>query len=120
MTQNTLLSTLDHARTKYSQAELAKILGVSTKTVSRWETGGRPLSRIQDLALQQILSRPRRELLPKADFRFIDLFAGIGGTRLGIESIGGECVWTSEWDSHSQKSYANNFADDHALSLIHI
>ena len=116
MTQNTLLSTLDHARTKYSQAELAKILGVSTKTVSRWETGGRPLSRIQDLALQQILSRPRRELLPKADFRFIDLFAGIGGTRLGIESIGGECVWTSEWDSHSQKSYANNFADDHAVA----
>ena len=115
MTQNTLLSTLDHARTKYSQAELAKILGVSTKTVSRWETGGRPLSRIQDLALQQILSRPRRELLPKAEFRFIDLFAGIGGTRLGIESIGGQCVWTSEWDSHSQKSYANNFADDHGI-----
>ena len=71
MTQNTLLSTLDHARTKYSQAELAKILGVSTKTVSRWEAGS-PVSRIQELALQQILSRPRRELLPKADFRFID------------------------------------------------
>lgn len=115
MTQNTLLSTLDHARTKYSQAELAKILGVSTKTVSRWEAGS-PVSRIQDLALQQILSRPRRELLPKADFRFIDLFAGIGGTRLGIESIGGQCVWTSEWDKHSQKSYANNFADDHGIT----
>ena len=115
MTQNTLLSPLDHARTRYSQAELAKILGVSTKTVSRWEAGG-TVSRIQDLALQQILSRPRRELLPKADFRFIDLFAGIGGTRLGIESIGGQCVWTSEWDAHSQKSYSNNFADDHGIT----
>lgn len=115
MTQNTLLSPLDHARTRYSQAELAKILGVSTKTVSRWEAGG-AVSRIQDLALQQILSRPRRELLPKADFRFIDLFAGIGGTRLGIESIGGQCVWTSEWDAHSQKSYSNNFADDHGIT----
>jgi len=114
MPQNTLLTTLDRARTKYSQAELAKILGVSTKTVSRWESGS-AVSRIQDLALQQVLSRPRRELLPKADFHFIDLFAGIGGTRLGIESIGGQCVWTSEWDTHSQKSYANNFADDHGI-----
>ena len=114
MPQNTLLTTLDRARRKYSQAELAKILGVSTKTVSRWESGS-AVSRIQDLALQQVLSRPRRELLPKADFHFIDLFAGIGGTRLGIESIGGQCVWTSEWDTHSQKSYANNFADDHGI-----
>ena len=54
-------------------------------------------------------------MLPKPDFHFVDLFAGIGGTRLGVESIGGQCIWTSEWDKHSQKSYANNFADDHPL-----
>ena len=42
----------------------------------------------------------------------IDLFAGIGGTRLGLESIGGQCVWTSEWDRFSQKTYATNFGDD--------
>ncbi len=113
MTPNSLLSTLDLARAKYSQSELAKILGVSTKTISRWDAGG-PVTRIQELALQQILSLPRQTLLPKASFRFIDLFAGIGGTRLGIESIGGQCVWTSEWDAYSQKSYTNNFADDHA------
>ena len=102
------------ARRKYSQSELAKILGVSAKTVSRWESGG-AVTRVQELALQQILSQPRRTLLPKPDFHFIDLFAGIGGTRLGVESIGGQCIWTSEWDKHSQKSYANNFADDHPL-----
>jgi DNA (cytosine-5)-methyltransferase 1 len=42
-------------------------------------------------------------------FKFIDLFAGIGGIRLGFESVGGECVFTSEWDLHAQKTYAANF-----------
>ena len=44
-------------------------------------------------------------------FTFIDLFAGIGGTRLGFERAGGECVFTSEWDVHSQKTYLANFGD---------
>lgn len=47
----------------------------------------------------------------KADFTFIDLFAGIGGTRLGFESAGGKCVFTSEWDPHAQKTYAANFGE---------
>lgn len=38
-------------------------------------------------------------------FRFIDLFAGIGGLRLGMESNGGECVFSSEWDKFAQKTY---------------
>jgi DNA (cytosine-5)-methyltransferase 1 len=42
-------------------------------------------------------------------FKFIDLFAGIGGIRLGFESAGGECVFTSEWDEAAQKTYATNF-----------
>lgn len=49
---------------------------------------------------------------PPADFTFIDLFAGIGGLRLGFESIGGRCVFTSEWDKYSQKTYRSNFPDD--------
>ncbi|GAB3085177.1 DNA (cytosine-5-)-methyltransferase [Pedococcus soli] len=40
-----------------------------------------------------------------SSFEFIDLFAGIGGLRLGLESIGGECVFSSEWDKHSQMTY---------------
>ena len=43
------------------------------------------------------------------DFRFIDLFAGIGGMRLGFEKAGGTCVFSSEWDKYSQKTYAANF-----------
>ncbi|MDP3402323.1 MAG: DNA (cytosine-5-)-methyltransferase, partial [Brevundimonas sp.] len=49
---------------------------------------------------------------PPADFTFIDLFAGIGGLRRGFESIGGRCVFTSEWDKYSQKTYRANFPDD--------
>ena len=46
-----------------------------------------------------------------AQFRFIDLFAGIGGFRLGMESLGGQCVFTSEWDKYSQKTYAAWYGD---------
>ena len=44
-------------------------------------------------------------------FTFIDLFAGIGGTRLGYESAGGKCVFTSEWDKHAQRTYEANFGE---------
>jgi len=47
----------------------------------------------------------------KTLFTFIDLFAGIGGTRLGFESAGGKCVYTSEWDTASQKTYFANFGE---------
>lgn len=45
----------------------------------------------------------------KTAFKFIDLFAGIGGMRLGFEKAGGSCVFSSEWDKYSQKTYAANF-----------
>jgi DNA (cytosine-5)-methyltransferase 1 len=41
--------------------------------------------------------------------KFIDLFAGIGGTRLGFESVGAVCVWSSEWDKSAQETYNANF-----------
>jgi DNA (cytosine-5)-methyltransferase 1 len=44
-------------------------------------------------------------------FRFIDLFAGIGGMRLGFESAGGTCVFSSEFDRHAQKTYFENHGD---------
>ena len=44
-------------------------------------------------------------------FRFIDLFAGIGGIRIAFESQGGRCVFTSEWDKFSQQTYSANFED---------
>lgn len=47
----------------------------------------------------------------KHKFRFIDLFAGIGGTRIAFESAGGECVFSSEWDKDCQKTYQANFGE---------
>ena len=46
-----------------------------------------------------------------AKFTFIDLFAGIGGIRLGFEAQGGQCVFSSEWDSAAQETYAANFGE---------
>tara|TARA_Y100000780_G_scaffold166498_1_gene151366 strand:+ start:68371 stop:69345 length:975 start_codon:yes stop_codon:yes gene_type:complete len=43
------------------------------------------------------------------NLRFIDLFAGIGGFRLGLESLGMECVYTSEWNKRAQEVYKMNF-----------
>lgn len=44
-------------------------------------------------------------------FKFIDLFAGVGGFRIGLQNVGGECVFTSEWDAHSQKTYKAWYGD---------
>lgn len=44
-------------------------------------------------------------------FKFIDLFAGIGGFRIAAQGLGGKCVFTSEWDEYSQKTYYTNFGD---------
>lgn len=51
-----------------------------------------------------------KPLLP-AQFTFIDLFAGIGGIRQGFESVGGSCVFTSEYDKHAQRTYWDNFGE---------
>lgn len=45
------------------------------------------------------------------NFRFIDLFAGIGGIRLGFESVGGRCVFSSEFDKDACKTYEANFGE---------
>jgi len=45
------------------------------------------------------------------NFRFIDLFAGIGGIRIPFEELGGKCVFTSEWDKFAQITYEANFGE---------
>lgn len=44
-------------------------------------------------------------------FTFIDLFAGIGGFHIALRSLGGKCVFSSEWDRHAQKTYETNFGE---------
>src|SRR5699024_6991392 len=45
------------------------------------------------------------------DFKFIDLFAGIGGIRIPFDEFGGKCVFSSEWDKHAKKMYEANFGE---------
>ena len=47
----------------------------------------------------------------KPRFKFIDLFAGIGGFRLAMQNAGGKCVYTSEWDSEAKRTYRANFGE---------
>ena len=44
-------------------------------------------------------------------FKFIDLFAGIGGIRLAAQYHGGKCVFSSEWDYFAKKTYEANFGE---------
>lgn len=52
-----------------------------------------------------------KQEIKKGKFKFIDLFAGIGGIRLAFEHVGGVCVFSSEWDDNACKTYKANFGD---------
>ena len=96
--------------------EAAQLIGKSDRTVRRYETKGRSTTPPPILVLDALrkAAEERCEMLRAAEktFRFIDLFAGIGGLRLPFEDIGGRCVFTSEWDRFSRQTYAANFPDD--------
>ena len=49
--------------------------------------------------------------LEKPKFKFIDLFAGIGGFRLALQNLGGKCVFSSEWNNFAKKTYEANFGE---------
>lgn len=109
-------SILSQLRKVYSQKELANFLDYSPRHISRWESGQTQIPIAVVPALKEILQGNKKSHLTRGAFTFIDLFAGIGGIRLGFESIGGKCVFTSEWDSYAQKTYAANFSDDHHIA----
>ncbi len=48
----------------------------------------------------------------KNNLTFIDLFAGIGGTRLAFENAGGKCVFSSEWNKYAKQTYSANFGEE--------
>jgi DNA (cytosine-5)-methyltransferase 1 len=103
------------ARKTHSQDAIARHLNVTTRTLRRWQNGEQVPPAHIAAEMQRLLNfgpLPGRT----GDFKFIDLFAGIGGIRLAFEAIGGECVFTSEWDSYAQKTYAENFPGGHAIN----
>lgn len=106
------LPLLQHARQRYSQRALAERLKVATKTVGRWERGETRCPPMVAPALRDILRHDKQKSAENR-FTFIDLFAGIGGIRLGFQAVGGECVFTSEWNDWSKKTYLENFGEGH-------
>lgn len=72
------------------------------------------LEKASSYAQPSLFNRATPAALPspgRLPFTFIDLFAGIGGFRLGLQRAGGRCVFTSEWDKYSQKTYHSWFGD---------
>lgn len=72
------------------------------------------LDLVAEDALQKFLFEVNDVPFPTPEnytFKFIDLFAGVGGFRMAMQNLGGKCVFTSEWDKDAQKTYRANFGE---------
>lgn len=98
-----------------TQKEFAELLGLKEtgeRTISGWERNEHQPSQRKLMDIARLNSDiPFKQKKRNNSFKFIDLFAGIGGIRLPFQMIGGECVFTSEWDKYSKKTYAANFGE---------
>jgi len=99
-----------------SLQEAEALLKVDRRTVYRYERGEtKPTKLARDIlrrAAQERVTQNNEQPL----FRFIDLFAGIGGLRKGFEPAGGRCVFTSEWEPKAQETYRLNYPDNHEIA----
>jgi len=98
-------------------AELLRSLGKNEwtrETLNRWVNGKcspKSLTSTEESLLKKMLPEAPAHH-PNYSFRFIDLFAGIGGIRKGFEGIGGQCVFTSEWNKDAVRTYKANWYND--------
>lgn len=71
---------------------------------------GQSMQDCLSIAIRQLLVKAKEEPLAKGEgYRFIDLFAGIGGMRIAYERAGAHCVYSNEWNKYSQQTYYANF-----------
>jgi DNA (cytosine-5)-methyltransferase 1 len=108
-------SYLEAAKKAHPEMDLAKRLGATERTLRRWKTGEISPPQLAVEELQRLLNFAAPST-GTGDFRFIDLFAGVGGIRVAFESIGGHCVFTSEWDEYAKRTYAANFPGGHEIN----
>ena len=102
-------------QTGWSVPEAAKVLGYSEGHVYRWKRGEEvPRDGVINLLRMQV--NTQKGVQSEGAFTFIDLFAGIGGLRKAMDSAGGRCVFTSEWDAFAQKTYHANFPDNRSIA----
>ena len=111
-------------RLHMTQKELADAVGLpkfGDRTIRRWENGEASPSGAE---LKAILDFPETVPFPNdenARYRMIDLFAGIGGTRLGFYQTGAvNIVFSSEWDKFAQKTYHANYGEMPAGDITQI
>lgn len=104
------------------RTEFANLLGMGNsgeRSVRGWETGEHKPTKSKVEAIRNLESQlkeihanaPFAANNSQSQFRFIDLFAGIGGIRLPFQELGGRCVFTSEWDKFAQKTYLANYGE---------
>lgn len=93
--------------------DVALMTGSTPRQVYRWENGDEKplLSTLKDLRSMASAATVKNQV----GFTFIDLFAGIGGLRRGFEAMGGQCVFTSEWNKYAQQTYAANYRDNRPI-----
>lgn len=102
------------AKAGYTVPEAAAALGYSEGHIYRWKRGDEtPREGVLRLLSMEAAKRKGPE---GNAFTFIDLFAGIGGLRQAMESAGGRCVFTSEWDKYAQQTYLANFPDNRPIA----
>ena len=97
-----------------TQKEFALLLDMKEngeRTVGGWERGEHKPTEAKWKKIVELPDTAPFRHKGEAHFKFIDLFAGIGGIRLPFQDLGGECVFTSEWDKFAQKTYAANFGE---------
>ncbi|WP_301007634.1 DNA cytosine methyltransferase, partial [Faecalibaculum rodentium] len=67
---------------------------------------------IQDFIHESALLNLKNTAVRNKDkYSFIDLFSGIGGMRLGFEDAECQCIYSSEWNKFSRKTYLRNFGE---------
>ena len=103
-------------RANLSIDQLADHLGYSARTVYRWERGESVPRTVALRYLRSVVDRTRSTKPEHPTFRFVDLFAGIGGLRRGFEPLGGTCVYTSEWNRFAKITYLANYDCEHAIA----
>lgn len=103
-------------RANISIDELSEQLEYSPRQLYRWESGESKPREAVLTVLRTMAANNYSSHSAKNHFTFIDLFAGIGGLRAGFDSIGGHCVFTSEWNKYAQLTYAANFRDNRPIA----
>jgi DNA (cytosine-5)-methyltransferase 1 len=108
-----------------SHDELSKLFGISRSKLQKIETGDLEAPEwlhhaINGLELQLKANKAELKHQSAGSFKFIDLFAGIGGMRIAFEKAGGKCVFTSEWDKYPAKMYEDNFGEKPAGDITKI